>query len=1273
MWCVGGSFRNAVMTELNIKLCSMNCRGLAEFRKRRDVLHFLRGTNFNIILLQDIHCKIGRENMFRNSWGKDILIAPFSENARGVAILTNKVQVDFSDTIIDEENGRYIITKIVIEKVYKIWLVNLYAPNRDTPDFFVNINSLLEMCQEKEQLPVVIGGDFNLVLCQKEDTFNYARENNVRAKAEVVRLMEKQDLIDIFRSRHSAKKRFTWRIKNPVLKQARLDFFLTSSSLEGRILDTSIRPGYRTDHSMITLQLNVAEQPRGNGLFKLNVSLLREPDYIQRVKNTIVDTIKQYAIPLYTDTFLSENMKEIQFTISDSLFFEVLIMNIRAQTISYATYKKRRRQEIEIALAREINMLENELDAHPNFDLAGTLKVKQDQFEELRQNMIDGVLVRSRATWREYGEKSSKYFLSLEKRQYTSKIIPCLHTTEGVVFKHSDIMSNLHAHFTHLFQNHDAVEDHDALFEGLRLKTLSELEKAEIGRPIELQEISEALRTMKNGKTPGSDGFPAEFYKMFWSELKYFLLRVYKEVFANASLPVTMREGILILIPKGDKPRDQIGSYRPITLLNVCYKILAGALANRYKKVLPRVIDPAQTAFLRKRFIGDNVRVMFDIIHKLKEIKRHGLFISLDIESAFNSISWSFIREVLKRHLFPQNCIQWFDILYGQSFSRILYNGHLSEKIKLERSCRQGDQLSCYLFLLAMECLAHKIRDNDNIKGIKINGEEYKISLYADDALCLLDGDINSVRVLFHELGVFAKFSGLRPNIDKTQAMWIGEIENTENICPDLPLKWVTEMNVLGIKFQNDLDEMCRCNYYDKLTNIKKTILAWNLRNLTLDGKITVIKFLLLSKLTHLFTSLPAPPKEFLQELNTLLFRFIWNGKKDRIKRKTLIKPFAKGGRAMIDLEIHIAALKLSWIRRQMTSLHKWTKLFDCFWRGTFLIWEMNAKSLRNIAERVGNPFWREVILALALFNDAYKITDGEIGACSVWYSDQIKFVRSGLRAWHTHGIRYLNDLLKSDNTLLNFNEFRVTFGLNTTYLDYMGLIESLPLQWRRAPRREEGPMIHPMVRYMIAERTGVRSIYTVMIEWKTRETRNVWECKWDCLFPHIDWDQVYYDMSHTSTFSAYKVLNYKIISGIYVTNTLLHKIGIKDSDMCEKCLLRRETVVHKFWECRRVKEFWEEIQGYLRMVSVIDRDLTINGRNVFFETNVSSVAKHAINIGKYMISRGWNLRTEIFIKKLKSDIKVEHVASLMAGTERRFHRKWGNVRLLLNEEVTAR
>ena len=123
-----------------LRICTMNCRGLGDYRKRRDVFHYLRRSNFNIYLLQDIHCQKKMENIFRNAWGTDILIAPFKSNARGVAILTKGIQVKVCECRIDDE-GNFIVAKVTLNDTIPVLLVNIYGPNDDSPDFYENIGN----------------------------------------------------------------------------------------------------------------------------------------------------------------------------------------------------------------------------------------------------------------------------------------------------------------------------------------------------------------------------------------------------------------------------------------------------------------------------------------------------------------------------------------------------------------------------------------------------------------------------------------------------------------------------------------------------------------------------------------------------------------------------------------------------------------------------------------------------------------------------------------------------------------------------------------------------------------------------------------------------------------------------------------------------------------------------------------------------------------------------------------------------------------------------
>ena len=707
----------------NLKICSLNCRGLGDFKKRRDVFNKLRGDGYNLLLLQDVHCKVGKEDTFRNSWGKDILLAPYAHNARGVAILTHGVDVEYSD-VISDRGGNFIIAKITVDKVYQFIIVNIYAPNEDDPAFFSSIDRLIG---DESDLPIIIAGDWNLVLDQREDTYGYRRINHPRARDKVLEIIKQRNLVDIYRLRHMGERRYTWRVVNPNVKQARLDFFLISEELCAITVDVDISPGYRTDHSLISLTLNYAEQLKGKGLFKFNCSLLRDQEYSALVKRTIANTMLDYALPVYAPDFVksvsgNQRLSDMQFTISDSLLFDVLILNIRTETITYSIRKAKGYKKDEKALNHAIAELEQQMSSNPSVEVAEELSEKQNRLEEHREIRMRGNITRSRVQWFEEGERSTKYFLNLEKRNYVSRLIPCLQSDDGEMIQDQcKILKTLQEHFCEVFRSHDKEDNHTDFLNCVELEQLSEVNIAEMKQPLTMDEVGRALYAMKNNKSPGSDGFPAEFYKFFWADLKFIVMRMLSTCYALGVMPQSLQEGIITLIPKSGKPRNKINSYRPITLLNTSYKILSASIANRYKRIISTVIDPAQSGFIKGRFIGDNTRLMSHLISYLKDDKRSGVFLSLDIEGAFNSVSWKFINAALAKYHFPPESIQWFNLMNEGTYARILYNGHLSDKIKLSRSCRQGDPVSPYIFLLAIECLAAKVRQNKNIKGISIH------------------------------------------------------------------------------------------------------------------------------------------------------------------------------------------------------------------------------------------------------------------------------------------------------------------------------------------------------------------------------------------------------------------------------------------------------------------------------------------------------------------------------------------------------------------------
>jgi hypothetical protein len=177
---------------------------------------------------------------------------------------------------------------------------------------------------------------------------------------------------------------------------------------------------------------------------------------------------------------------------------------------------------------------------------------------------------------------------------------------------------------------------------------------------------------MEHNKSPGHDGFPAEFYQIFWDVIKRDLMSLFTE-FRQGSLPLfSLNFGIVILLPKCAKAL-KIQQYRPICLLNVSFKIFTKVLTNRLTSIAHKIIQPTQTAFLPGRNILEGVVVLHKTIHEMHKKKQSGVIFKIDSEKAYDKVKWSFVRKVLEMKGFSSQWCNWID--------SIIQGGHVGVKI----------------------------------------------------------------------------------------------------------------------------------------------------------------------------------------------------------------------------------------------------------------------------------------------------------------------------------------------------------------------------------------------------------------------------------------------------------------------------------------------------------------------------------------------------------------------------------------------------------------
>ena len=176
---------NQILHIMSLKILSVNCQGLGDINKRRDVFNYLRNMDYNIYCLQDTHFTIDTENDIRNLWGYDCHFSSYASNARGVAILF-KNNFEFSvKKKKGDSDGNYLLLELAIEDKH-ILICCVYGSNNDNPTFYMKLQEHIDDFQTDN---IIICGDFNLVLNPDIDYYNYKNVNNPNARQKVIELI----------------------------------------------------------------------------------------------------------------------------------------------------------------------------------------------------------------------------------------------------------------------------------------------------------------------------------------------------------------------------------------------------------------------------------------------------------------------------------------------------------------------------------------------------------------------------------------------------------------------------------------------------------------------------------------------------------------------------------------------------------------------------------------------------------------------------------------------------------------------------------------------------------------------------------------------------------------------------------------------------------------------------------------------------------------------------------------------------------------------------
>ena len=822
------------------------------------------------------------------------------------------------------------------------------------------------------------------------------------------------------------------------------------------------------------------------------------------------------------------------------------------------------------------------------------------------------------------------------------------------------------AFYTTLYTSKIANRVQSTFFSEVISTSLTDEEQTLCEGALTQKECLEALKKMEPDKTPGTDGLPAEFYKVFWKDISFFLISALNYAFDSGCLSVTQRRGVIKLIPKKDAELYFIKNWRPITLLNTDYKIAAKSIANRIKLVLPNLINHDQTGFLKGRFIGENIRLIDSIIQYATERNIPGLLLFIDFEKAFDSLEWPFIHDTLRSYGFGASLINWVKTLYSHSESCILNNGWASNFFEIQRGVRQGCPLSPYLFMLSAEVLATAIRKNTSIKGISVNDVEIKLSQYADDTTLILDGSAESLRSSLATFDNFSKVSGLRLNDKKTEALWIGaSIGNDKILLPGKELKWPKDkVKSLGLWISTDPELSASLNYKEKLEKVKEILRCWKYRRLTLLGKITVIKSLVVSQLVYLLSPLRSNYR-ILNEINDLLYTFLWNGKGDKIKRKIMINDLSAGGLKMIDISSFNKSLKTTWIKKYLNNNNKgkWKIFFDIALKNygcqSFFSYNLNVRDTSSTIA-TSDAFVKELLGIWAEVNFEPEITSKDhFLDQQLWHNSLIKIANKTVffKNWFIKGITRVKHLLGPDNNFLSLNDFRCKYGIDPRPLSFYGLIsvvKSLRAVSNFQDLQNTNHEYEPLTTRILQAKKATTLIYKKIISNKSL-TPELSQKKWlkDCGLPindNINWTAAYLLAKKCTKSTKLIEFQFKFLHRRVPTKNFLFRIGLQSDENCSFCHTSSESIIHLFWSCSQTSHFWNKLTEWLKHSNLLPRDYVLTNTTALgLRPDISQFAlliNYCFLLARYHI---WLAKTKEdrpnlthFICTLKSQYEIE-------------------------------
>ena len=334
-----------------------------------------------------------------------------------------------------------------------------------------------------------------------------------------------------------------------------------------------------------------------------------------------------------------------------------------------------------------------------------------------------------------------------------------------------------------------------------------------------------------------------------------------------------------------------------------------------------------------------------------------------------------------------------------------------------------------------------------------------------------------------------------------------------------------------------------------------------------------------------------------------MFFKFIWNGKPDKIKRETLTRKYLDGGLNMLNLHNFVPALKITWLRRFYHNPHTpWAKLART-WIGPYdKVILLGSNYSKTIARKMDNKFWKEILDSWSTLIEGLSNHRKDL-SLPIWYNTELSNHFLYCPKWYNAGIISIADLLTSNGDILTETDLNTIYNVKTNFLEYHRVIKYIKAFCNKVNDRSHmKPIYHSQTQILLRSQKGSKDFYNRLNNINVKKTTSYyshWEQALKTKITEKDWKSIYQNCFKTVEDNDLVWFQYRLLNRILGTNEYLVKIKQKVNANCSFCKKETENITHLFIECNFVKKFWTDLKRNLHFSLGVD--LNINPSDIIF------------------------------------------------------------------------